>query len=137
METLNVVLALLVALLFGFSGFLLGATQKEACPVCPEPTVCPEPVVIADKVTVTETVEVSKLDLAVEAFLDDLDLDEDEELRRIEMSDNYTITGEEDKVTVEFSIKYQLVDSFTKTRTNFAYDVEVIFEEDEEVVVNY
>jgi hypothetical protein len=137
MEALNVILALLVALLFGFAGLFVGLAQQEKCEACPEQIVCPEPTVIAEKVTITETVEVNKLDLAVEAFLNDLDLDKDEELRKLKVAEDYTITGEEDKVTVEFSIEYQLVDSFTKTRTDFAYDVEVVFEEGEEVEVNY
>lgn len=139
METLNVLVAVIFGLILALGGLFAGLSlnNQAECEAEVITETIEVPVEVEVEKEVEKLVEVSDLDLAVEAFLDDLDLDEYESLRRVEIADDYVITGEKDKVTVEFSIEYQLVDSFTKIRTDFAYDVEVVFEEGEEVVIDY
>lgn len=95
----------------------------------------------------TEYVSISQLDLAVAAFLEAVEDEEDEagnsvdvlgdyyfdelEVRSIE--DEYTVSYDGDETTVNFSINLRFDDG--EDRIKQSYNVEVFFEEDEDTEV--
>lgn len=128
---------LAVILLFGA---LLIGTLSGAVLFPTESTVEVEkPVIQYQNVTVEKEVFIEKdfsdyLNIAVEKYLAEVseDLDDYEEITRVEVSDDYKISFTEDTESIEFEIEYRIIDTLRNKRTNYDCSVEIISEEDEE-----
>ena len=134
------------ALLALLVGFALGAVLMGEDTIVTTETVKEVPV----NVTVEKIVEIqapSQLDLAKVAFMNAVEDEEDEagndvdvlgnynfdEVKEIKTYDEYTVSYDDDKVTVEFSIRLQFDDG--DDRVKEVFDVKVVFEVDEDTIV--
>lgn len=133
LATLCVVAALLLG---GLIGYVL---QPEAKVVTNTVTELVNVTVIEEVEVVKDTVLQDKLDEAVKLFLDELtdEFDKYESIVRSKVDEDFSIEVTEDTETVKFSISVRKIDELTDVRTNTSYDVEVVFEEDEDPVVSY
>jgi|GEM_PF-5678804 len=142
-NTLSVILAIAFLLIGAIGGVVCAPENVVEVPG--------ETVYIDRNVTVTEILEVpapSQIDLAVAEFLKAVEDEEDEagnnvdvlgtyDFEEIEVSkvyDEYTVEYDDDKTTIDFSIKLRYDEDGEKSEKE-TFDVKVIFEEGEDTEV--
>ena len=147
----NLTLAIIGIALLGvgiFSGFLMDAEVK--CPTCEVCQICPAcPATPACTVSVEKVCDATAADLvkkSVDVFINELE-DEDEleckgdnydtdQVSIYRVYDKYTISGDDDETTVDFSVKLKFDEDVEKS-CHQKYDVSVLYEEDEDPEVTY
>ena len=146
MENTLATILIVICLLVGAVGGAVLAPEKVITEV--ETKTVTE--TVYQNVTVDKIVEVpaiSQLDLAVAEFMKAVENEEDEagndvdvlgdyyfdEIVRTNVEDYYTVEYDGDEIEVEFSINLRFDDGDDRVKEN--YDVLVIFEEDEDTIV--
>ena len=146
MENTLATILMIVFLLIGVVGGVVLTPEKTV-------EVPGETETIYQNVSVTEYIDlpaINQLELAVAEFLISVEDEEDEagndvdvlgryEFDEMEVSkvyDDYTVSYEDDKTTVEFKIRLRFDEEDSKSKKK-TYDVTVIFEEDEDTEVEF